>query len=283
MDGEEGAKIEVEAPVAVLKYRVKAQQRTVGVCVRSSRLRTAQDESACWQLTSYEFLDNEEFGNLDSLLVQLGPGCVYVTLDAAAKSGTPKGDLAKLINLLERRKCAVSAKRQRFTPQSSLLVALFLMSQVEHAPAVEFKVEPDHLRRSLERLLSNASVLPQFTSELDRPLATGCLAALLSLLGMDAEADGTCTMTLGRCALLCFIMPASLVPPCQWPELPPVCPSHLVWASIPNWTALPPMPSPCCQTQTFPISMEAYSIFSTSVKRRYDECELTVRLNSEEC
>jgi hypothetical protein len=52
-------------------------------------------------------MDNDQFSNLDSLLVQLGPSLAHLTLDKPAKEGKPRGDLAKVLNMLERRKCEV--------------------------------------------------------------------------------------------------------------------------------------------------------------------------------
>lgn len=49
----------------------------------------------------------QQFSNLDSLLLQLGPQDAHVALEASAKEGKPKGDAAKLINMLERRQVEV--------------------------------------------------------------------------------------------------------------------------------------------------------------------------------
>jgi hypothetical protein len=67
----------------------------------------SDEDTVCWTLISYEFMDNDQFSNLDSLLVQLGPSLAHLTLDKPAKEGKPRGDLAKVLNMLERRKCEV--------------------------------------------------------------------------------------------------------------------------------------------------------------------------------
>lgn len=44
----------------------------------------------------YEFLDNDQFSNLDTLMLQLAPGRCLLTLDAGAAEGKPRGDMAKV-------------------------------------------------------------------------------------------------------------------------------------------------------------------------------------------
>lgn len=43
----------------------------------------------------YEFMDNDQFSNLDTLVLQLAPGQCLLSLDADAASGKPRGNLAK--------------------------------------------------------------------------------------------------------------------------------------------------------------------------------------------
>ncbi len=121
-------------------------------------------------------MDNGEFSNLDMVLVQLGPSTALVTLDKQAKeTGVTNGDLGKLLGLLERRCIAV-----------------------KHVSITEFKVDPEDLSGKLRRLLSDGSMLAHFCSEVERPLATGCLAAILSstVCNMDAEPDSSCDIKL---------------------------------------------------------------------------------------
>lgn len=49
-----------------------------------------------WTLAVYEFLDNDQFSNLDTLMLQLAPGRCLLTLDAGAAEGKPRGDMAKV-------------------------------------------------------------------------------------------------------------------------------------------------------------------------------------------
>lgn len=53
-------------------------------------------EQVRWTLVVYEFLDNDQFSNLDTLMLQLAPGRCLLTLDAAAAEGKPRGDMAKV-------------------------------------------------------------------------------------------------------------------------------------------------------------------------------------------
>ena len=44
----------------------------------------------------YEFLDNDQFSSLDTLMLQLAPGECLLALDADAAKGKPRGDVAKV-------------------------------------------------------------------------------------------------------------------------------------------------------------------------------------------
>lgn len=44
----------------------------------------------------YEFLDNDQFSNLDTLMLQLAPDRCLLSLDAGAIEGKPRGDMAKV-------------------------------------------------------------------------------------------------------------------------------------------------------------------------------------------
>lgn len=50
-----------------------------------------------WTLVVYEFLDNDQFSNLDTLMLQLAPGQCLLSLDAGAIEGKPRGDMAKVM------------------------------------------------------------------------------------------------------------------------------------------------------------------------------------------
>lgn len=53
-------------------------------------------EQVRWNLVVYEFLDNDQFSNLDTLLLQLAPKRCLIPLDAEASKGKPRGDIAKV-------------------------------------------------------------------------------------------------------------------------------------------------------------------------------------------
>ena len=52
-----------------------------------------------WTLVVYEFLDNDQFSNLDTLMLQLAPGQCLLSLDAGAIEGKPRGDMAKVYTI----------------------------------------------------------------------------------------------------------------------------------------------------------------------------------------
>lgn len=49
-----------------------------------------------WALQVYEFMDNDQFSNLETLLLQLAPGQCLLSLDADAIKGKPRGEMAKV-------------------------------------------------------------------------------------------------------------------------------------------------------------------------------------------
>lgn len=49
-----------------------------------------------WTLAVYEFLDTDQFSNLDTLMLQLAPRQCLLSLDADAAKGKPRGDMAKV-------------------------------------------------------------------------------------------------------------------------------------------------------------------------------------------
>lgn len=53
-----------------------------------------------WTLAVYEFLDTDQFSNLDTLMLQLAPRQCLLSLDADAAKGKPRGDMAKVRSYL---------------------------------------------------------------------------------------------------------------------------------------------------------------------------------------
>lgn len=67
-----------------------------------------------WNLVVYEFLDNDQFSNLDTLLLQLAPERCLLSLDADASKGKPRGDTAKVTRCTSRcARCPGSYERYR--------------------------------------------------------------------------------------------------------------------------------------------------------------------------
>ncbi|CAM9157187.1 unnamed protein product [Ectocarpus sp. 4 AP-2014] len=151
-----GGKDEVDRPLCAVKFKVSRHQRTVGVAARMPRQREGMDDKVRWTLVVYEFLDNDQFSNLDTLMLQLAPGQCLLTLDAGAAEGKPRGDIAKVLAAMERLDVAV-----------------------EDVKGGQFKT--DDIAGRMKALLGDAS-LAQHSLANEQPLGSACLAALMGRL-----------------------------------------------------------------------------------------------------
>lgn len=90
-----------DLPQVALIVQNKANQRFVGAAVyqrdQNVSLETAANEKSCMKLQLYEFLDNDQFSNLDCFLNQIGSAVIYLPEDVNDKA---KGDLRKVFNIV---------------------------------------------------------------------------------------------------------------------------------------------------------------------------------------
>ena len=84
----------------VVQVVLKAGQRSVGACVRRRIPRSQDEDHVEWGLELYDFLDNDQYSNLDCLLVQTGACIVVMTEDIA---DTSKADNRKIHRMLDGR------------------------------------------------------------------------------------------------------------------------------------------------------------------------------------
>eukprot|EP00903_Cladosiphon_okamuranus_P013061 g12182.t1 len=163
--GSSGEKDEVDRPVVALKFKVAKHQRTVGVAARLPRQREGLEDKVRWTLAVYEFLDNDQFSNLDTLMLQLAPGQCLLSLDAGAIEGKPRGDMAKVLAAMERLDVAV-----------------------KDVKAAHFKT--DDISARMRALLGDAS-LAQHSLATEQPVGASCLAALMDHFeSNDGDGDG---------------------------------------------------------------------------------------------
>ncbi|CAM9890777.1 unnamed protein product, partial [Choristocarpus tenellus] len=160
MSDENGAGIrtdEVERAAVALRFKVTNHQRTVGVAARQPRQRNGMDDNVRWTLVVYEFLDNDQFSNLDTLMLQLAPQSCLITLGPEAAKGRPRGDMAKVINLMERQDVEVV----------DVKASLF---------------RSDDIVRQMQTLLGEEASLAQHSLGIDMPLGATCLGCLFTHL-----------------------------------------------------------------------------------------------------
>lgn len=155
MSASSGSRDEVDRPIVALKFKVANHQRTVGLAARLPSQRAGMEDMVQWALHVYEFMDNDQFSNLETLMLQLAPGLCLLTLDAEAVKGKPRGDIAKVLGVMDR-----------------------LDVEVSDAKASHFKT--DDLARMLQSLLGEEASLAQHSLPTDHPVATTCLAALVN-------------------------------------------------------------------------------------------------------
>ena len=113
----------------------KSGQRHVGACVRRRIPRANDEDTVQWALELYDFLDNEQYSNLDCFLVQVG-ACTVLVADDVADAATP--DLRKVRRILENRlQTAVQAvKKQMFKKMDSSDMIRKLVGKDNHETTV---------------------------------------------------------------------------------------------------------------------------------------------------
>ncbi|CAN0184702.1 unnamed protein product [Ascophyllum nodosum] len=168
---------EVDRPIVALKLKMANHQRMVGVAARVPRQRKSLEDKVRWNLFVYEFLDNDQFSSLDTLMLQLAPGECLLALDADAAKGKPRGDVAKILGVMERRDVTVHDFK-----------------------AGHFKT--DDVVGKIQALLGDAS-FAQHSLPIEQPIGTACLAALVDRFqrrgedGENEEGEGTYSLAQG--------------------------------------------------------------------------------------
>jgi len=75
----------------------KNNQRLIGIAIHKRLNRTSNDDPISSSITLYEFLDNEQFSVLDSLLIQIGQCTVF--LSEEMNDNNCKNDIRRITNL----------------------------------------------------------------------------------------------------------------------------------------------------------------------------------------
>lgn len=83
-----------------IQHESRGGQRSVGACVRRRVARSHEEDTVQWALELYDFLDNEQYSNLDSFLVQVG-ACVAIVAEDTGENS--KADSRKVNRILEGR------------------------------------------------------------------------------------------------------------------------------------------------------------------------------------
>lgn len=137
--------------------------KTVGICFV---------DAAAREIGTFEFLDNELFSNLESIIIQLGvKECVLPSIgsSSSASNGTPAlspeaMDLVKVNDLLDR--CDVA---------------------ITHRKSADFNTRD--IEQDLGKLLSDVSIPITALPALNSTCAMGATAALIKYLGLMSQTD----------------------------------------------------------------------------------------------
>jgi DNA mismatch repair protein MSH2 len=149
----------------------KAGQRCIGACVRRRVPRAHDEDSTQWALELYDFLDNDQYSNLDSFLVQIGACTVLLPEEMADNS---KADSRKVNRILDGR------------PQTSVeAVKSKLFRRADNTDVIHKLVGKDSHETNV--------------AEVERPLGYQCLGCINGHLKLnDLDADfGTYELRLG--------------------------------------------------------------------------------------
>jgi DNA mismatch repair protein MSH2 len=144
----------------------KQNQRLIGACVHRKIHNEISEESKkhrtfAFELELFEFIDNDQYSNLDTLLNQVGNVVLYVSDEF---QDTTRGDGRKLHNLFSSR-----SLDETFIKKSCFIV----------------KPETSHL---LSKLVGENTHSVNI-AETERPLAFGCLECLMRALRLKEEVE----------------------------------------------------------------------------------------------
>lgn len=91
---------EISTVSIALTFSKRQNQKCIGAAVHKRRQRSGMDDPILYVIELYDFMDNEQFSNLDSFLVQMGSCVLYVSEEY---QDIYKGDGKKINNLCEGR------------------------------------------------------------------------------------------------------------------------------------------------------------------------------------
>lgn len=130
----EGADDTAEVTCAIIAA-TKAGQRHVGACVRRRIPRANDEDTVQWALELFDFLDNEQYSNLDCFLVQVG-ACTVLVADDIADAATP--DMRKIHRIFENRPQTTvrTVKKQLFKKTDSSDMIRKLVGKDNHETTV---------------------------------------------------------------------------------------------------------------------------------------------------
>lgn len=100
MSVDSGNSNDIEDVHCAIQAVVRGGQRTIGACVRRRASRASDVDKTQWTLELYDFLDNDQYSNLDCFLVQIGVCIILISDDLGDNS---KADNRKIGRILESR------------------------------------------------------------------------------------------------------------------------------------------------------------------------------------
>lgn len=159
---------------------IRNGQRTIGACIRRRIPRVNEEDAIQWALELYDFLDNDQYSNLDCFLVQVGACVILVPEDLGDLT---KADNRKMMCIFENRPQVVveRVKRQLFKRTDSSDIVRKLVAKENHETAVaEVKI----------LFPSCAVYLLSTILQVERPMGyqcMGCLALYLKLNDIDSD------------------------------------------------------------------------------------------------
>jgi len=156
-EGSQGS--DIESPVCAVQVVKKGGQKRIGAAVRSRCQRKSMEDNILWKIELFEFADNDQFSNLDSLIVQLGACSLLIPEDIQDSADGKKIQLVVDDHSVDVNYCKKSTFK--LSAASGVLVKL----------------------SGVDTYVTN-------TAETECPLGVGCVECLsqyLGLIGIDDE------------------------------------------------------------------------------------------------
>ena len=178
-----------EKPYVSIFFASKKNQRLVGAAVYSHEQRDvadAVDEKSLMKLQLFEFIDNDQFSNLDCFLNQIGTAVLYLSEEYNDKA---KGEGRKIFNIVSSKDVELQyLKKNCFVKKNETMTSVLkLIGKTTHT-SNSVEAEMPIALGCVESLISSLRLLESDLSTTTFHLCYGALDTCMRLDSAAAEA-----------------------------------------------------------------------------------------------